>query len=139
MVTYTTDRTRGRAIGLFWVIFCLGGAIGSLASFGLNVHSKSDTVTDSTYIAYIVVMLLGWVLSVLVLSTEKLSAKYTGTRIRRERKRITWENMRSTLVQTTQTILSWRNLCLHPMFYTANVFYSYQQNNVNGLTFNLRT
>lgn len=139
MVTYTTDRTRGRAIGLFWVIFNLGGAIGSLASFGLNYHSKSGTVTDSTYIAYIVVMLLGWVLSALVLSTEELSGKYTGARIIRERKQITWENMRSTLAQTTQIILSWRNLCLYPMFYTANVFYSYQQNNVNGLTFNLRT
>lgn len=26
-----------------------------------------------------------------------------------------------------------------PLFFSANVFYSYQQNNVNGLTFNIRT
>lgn len=34
VVTCTTDRTRGRAIALFWVIFDLGCAIGSLTSFG---------------------------------------------------------------------------------------------------------
>ncbi|ATY59979.1 MFS transporter [Cordyceps militaris] len=139
MVSYTTDRTRGRAIGLFWVIFNLGGAIGSLASFGLNFHSKSGTVTDSTYIAYIVVMLFGWALSSLVVSAEDLSAKYTGTRTRRETHKITWGNLRNTLAEAVKIVLSWRNLCLYPMFFTANVFYSYQQNNVNGATFTLRT
>ncbi|XWW96343.1 hypothetical protein V2A60_004316 [Cordyceps javanica] len=139
MVTYTTDSTRGRAIGLFWVIFNLGAAIGSLASFGLNFHSKSGTVTDSTYVAYIVVMLFGWTLSALVLSSGDLSTKYTGTRIRHETQRMSWKSIRSTLVETAKVILSWRNLCLYPMFFTANVFYSYQQNNVNGTTFTLRT
>ncbi|KAM3458798.1 hypothetical protein BB8028_0003g01100 [Beauveria bassiana] len=140
MVTYTTDRTRGRAIGLFWVIFNLGGAVGSLASFGLNFRSESATVTDSTYIAYIVVMLFGWALSGLVVSAEQLSDKYTGARMMREAKQqVTWANMRDTLAETTSVVLSWRNLCLYPMFFTANVFYSYQQNNVNGSTFTLRT
>ncbi|KAK8145838.1 hypothetical protein G3M48_003934 [Beauveria asiatica] len=139
MVTYTTDRTRGRAIGLFWVIFNLGGAVGSLASFGLNFDSQLGTVTDSTYIAYIVVMLFGWALSGLVVSAEHLSAKYTGTRMTREAKQVTWASMRDTLAETTKVVLSWRNLCLYPMFFTANVFYSYQQNNVNGSTFTLRT
>ncbi|KAM3452388.1 hypothetical protein MY3296_004544 [Beauveria thailandica] len=139
MVTYTTDRTRGRAIGLFWVIFNLGGAVGSLASFGLNFDSRSGTVTDSTYIAYIVVMLFGWALSGLVVSAEHLSAKYTGTRMTREAKQVTWASMRDTLAETAMVVLSWSNLCLYPMFFTANVFYSYQQNNVNGSTFTLRT
>ena len=139
MVTYTTDGTRGRAIGLFWVIFNLGGAIGSLASFGLNFHSASGTVTDSTYIAYIAVMLFGWVLSVFVSSTEGLSAKYTGRRVDRESKVITWRNLRSSVMQTAKIVLNWKVMCLYPMFFNANVFYSYQQNDVNGMTFDLRT
>ncbi|GJN71051.1 MFS transporter [Purpureocillium lilacinum] len=139
MVTYTNDGTRGRAIGLFWVVFNLGGAIGSLISFGLNFHSASGTVTDSTYIAYIVVMLFGWALSALVCSTESLSAKYTGSRIARESKAITWANLRESAVQTAKIVFDWRIMCLYPMFFNANVFYSYQQNNVNGQTFNLRT
>ena len=139
MVTYTTDGTRGRAIGLFWVVFNLGGAIGSLASFGLNFHSTSGTVTDSTYIAYIAVMLFGWMLSVFVCSTEGLSAKYTGRRVDRESKVITWGNLSSSVMQTAKIVLNWKVMCLYPMFFNANVFYSYQQNDVNGMTFDLRT
>lgn len=139
MVTYANDGTRGRAIGVFWVIFNLGGAIGSLISFALNFHSKSGTVTDSTYVAYIVVMLFGWSLSVLVCSTEALSSKYAGTRIARESKAVTWANLKQSMLQTARIVLNWRIMCLYPMFFNANVFYSYQQNNVNGQTFNLRT
>lgn len=139
MVTYTTDRTRGRAIGVFWVIFNLGGAIGSLISFALNFHSKSGTVTDSTYVAYIVVMLLGWCASLLVRSTEYLSSKYVGERISSESKQVTWANLRASVRQTAKIVFDWRIMCLYPMFFNANVFYSYQQNNVNGDTFDLRT
>ncbi|OGM49411.1 UNC93-like protein [Aspergillus bombycis] len=139
MVTYTNDNTRGRAIALFWVIFNLGGAIGSLASFGLNYHSKSGTVTDSTYIAYIVVMLFGWALSVFVCSTESLSRKYHGSRISQDSKTLNWANLKRTATETVKIVFDWRVMCLYPMFYNANVFYSYQQNTVNGMTFNLRT
>ncbi|KAJ9133322.1 MFS transporter [Pleurostoma richardsiae] len=139
MVTYTTDSTRGRAIGLFWVVFNLGGAIGSLASFGLNFHSKSGTVTDSTYVAYTVIMLFGWILSLFVCSTESLSSKYDGSRIDEESKSLTWGNIKSSVIQTIMIIFDWRIMCLYPMFFNANVFYSYQQNIVNGMTFNLRT
>jgi len=37
------------------------------------------------------------------------------------------------------TTMRWRVLCMLPLFFCANVFYSYQQNDVNGLTFNIRT
>lgn len=139
MVTYSNDQTRGRAIGIFWVIFNLGATIGSLASFGLNYHSNSGTVTDSTYIAYIVIMLFGWACSVFVCSTEDLSDKYHGGHVTHESKHFNWQTLRATLVQTLRIIMDWKNICLYPMFYNANVFYSYQQNAVNGRTFNLRT
>lgn len=139
MVTYTDDNSRGRAIGLFWVVFNLGGTIGSLISFALNYDSESGTVTDSTYIAYIVVMLFGWSLSVFVCSTESLSRQYHGQRIASESKRIKWSNMKTTVVQTGRIIFDWKIMCLYPMFFNANVFYSYQQNDVNGLAFTLRT
>ncbi|OAA56322.1 UNC93-like protein [Niveomyces insectorum RCEF 264] len=139
MVTYSTDRTRGRAIGLFWVVFNLGGAVGSLASFGLNFRSASGTVTDSTYIAYTVIMLFGWALSVLAVSTESLSARYRGARIAAAAKTVTAVHLRRSLVQTLRIVVDWRIACLYPMFYNANIFYSYQQNDVNGTTFNLRT
>lgn len=139
MVTYTDDRTRGRAIGLFWIVFNLGGAVGSLASFGLNFHSSSGTVTDSTYIAYTVIMLFGWALSVLAVPAESLSERYNGARVTETSKTITWSHLRTSFVQTLRIVIDWRVACLYPMFYNANIFYSYQQNDVNGLIFNLRT
>ncbi|ERS97686.1 UNC93-like protein [Sporothrix schenckii 1099-18] len=139
MVTYTDDRTRGRAIGLFWIIFNLGGAIGSLASFGLNFHSSSGTVTDSTYIAYMVIMLFGWALSILAVPAESLSERYNGARVTAAAKTITGAHLRRSFVQTLRIVVDWRVACLYPMFYNANIFYSYQQNDVNGLVFNLRT
>ncbi|KAJ5710435.1 hypothetical protein N7488_004591 [Penicillium malachiteum] len=139
MVTYTKDQTRGRAIGIFWVIFNLGATIGSLASFGLNYNSSSGTVTNSTYVAYIVIMLFGWACSVLVCSTETLSEKYNGLRISKESQNFNWTTLRTTITQTSAIIFDWRNICLYPMFFNANVFYSYQQNDVNGLNFNIRT
>lgn len=139
MVTYTDDRTRGRAIGLCWVIFNLGAVVGSLASFGLNFHSSSGTVTDSTYVAYMVIMLFGWLLSVFVVSAESLSSKYNGTRVSESAKIITVAHLVTSVKQTLRIVADWRVACLYPMFYTANIFYSYQQNNVNGTTFNLRT
>lgn len=139
MVTYCDDSSRGRAIGIFWVVFNLGGTIGSLISFGLNYNSKSGTVSDSTYIAFVVVMLFGWALSIFVCSTESLSGKYSGDRISEESKALNLENFRTTIIQTLRILFDWKVMCLYPMFFNANVFYSYQQNNVNGMTFNLRT
>jgi hypothetical protein len=142
MVTYSTDGTRGRAIGLFWVTFNLGGTIGSLISFRLNYTSQSGTVTDSTYVAYVVVMLFGWALSVLVCSTDRLSERYAGERVQHGSQRRAlgnWSGLRATALQTLRVITDWRIACLYPMFYNANVFYSYQQNVVNGGSFDLRT
>ena len=139
MVTYCDDSSRGRAIGVFWVVFNLGGTIGSLISFGLNYHSKSGTVSDSTYIAFVVVMLFGWALSVFVCSTESLSRKYHGARIAEETKTLNVRNVWKAVVETLRIVVDWKIVCLYPMFFNANVFYSYQQNNMNGMTFNLRS
>jgi MFS family permease len=56
MTTYVTEAQKGRAIATFWIIFNFGGGVGSLASFGLNFHSDSNTITDGTYIALMIIM-----------------------------------------------------------------------------------
>ena len=84
-------------------------------------------------------MLFGWALSVLARSTETLSSSYSGDRIADASKRVTLANLRGTLISSAKIVFNWKIMCLYPMFYNANIFYSYQQNNVNGATFNLRT
>lgn len=144
MTSYVKDEDRGKAIAVFWMIFNLGGGIGALASLGLNFDNASSTVTDSTYVAFIVIMLFGWVLgAVCICNPAQLNAKYTGERIskvNRDHKEIfSFSKILDTAKFTFKTLSNWKFLSFVPMFFYANVFYSYQQNSVNGMTFNIRT
>ncbi|KAH6879869.1 major facilitator superfamily domain-containing protein [Thelonectria olida] len=134
MTTYVGESQKGRAIAVFWIIFNLGGGVGSLASFGLNFRSKSGTVTDSTYIALMVIMLVGWLLGVFICDPKevRLAQLHEATETDKS-------SIKGTIEMASRTLLKWRVACMLPLFFCANVFYSYQQNDVNGLTFNIRT
>lgn len=132
MTTYVPEQQKGRAIALFWVIFNLGGGVGSLASFGLNYHSTTGTVSDATYISLLVVMAVGWLLGVLICPPSAVRSH--GTVVETRQKSL------AKLVNVCFKMASnWRVLCMIPLFFSANVFYSYQQNEVNGSNFNIRT
>ncbi|VUC35950.1 unnamed protein product [Clonostachys rosea] len=134
MTTYVDESQKGRAIAVFWVIFNLGGGIGSLASFGLNYDSKKGTVTDSTYIALMAIMIFGWALGLLLCSPSRIRLAQLHKAVETEKRTV-----KGVLQMAASTLLKWRVICMIPLFFSANVFYSYQQNNVNGLTFNIRT
>ncbi|KAJ6441076.1 MFS transporter [Purpureocillium lavendulum] len=134
MTTYVSESQKGRAIAVFWVIFNLGGGIGSLASFGLNYNSKSGTVSSSTYIALMVVMLFGWLLGVFICNPSRIRLAQLHRAVETEK-----HTIKGTMMTAVRTICKWRVLCMLPLFFSANVFYSYQQNNVNGNTFNIRS
>lgn len=134
MTTYVPESQKGRAIAVFWIIFNLGGGIGSLASFGLNFHSKSSTVGDSTYIALMVLMLFGWVLGLFICSPRRIRLAQLHAAVETEK-----HSLKGSVQTVFQVLFKWRVLCMLPLFFSANVFYSYQQNIVNGMTFNIRT
>ncbi|KAJ5908762.1 hypothetical protein N7495_001444 [Penicillium taxi] len=133
MTTYVPEHQKGRAIAAFWVIFNLGGGVGSLASFGLNYHSKSGTVNSGTYIALMVIMAFGWILGVFICPPFAIRGAQVEVKTEEER---TWRQTLSLAICTTS---DWRVICMLPLFFSANVFYSYQQNVVNGETFNIRS
>ncbi len=134
MTTYVKESQKGRAIAVFWIIFNLGGGVGSLASFGLNFHSKSGTVSDSTYIALMVIMLVGWFLGLFICSPKRIRLAQLHAAIETEN-----HSWKGTFDIAVKTMASWRVFCMLPLFFCANVFYSYQQNQVNGMTFDIRT
>ncbi|KAI0536404.1 putative MFS transporter [Xylaria digitata] len=134
MTTYVGESQKGRAIAIFWIIFNLGGGIGSLASFGLNYNSKSGTVTDSTYIAFLVIMAFGYFLGLLICSPSRIRLAQLHNAVETEKRSI-----KGTVIIAIKTMKKWRVACMIPLFYSANIFYSYQQNEVNGRTFNIRT
>ncbi|KAJ6008276.1 MFS general substrate transporter [Penicillium herquei] len=133
MTTYVPESQKGRAIAVFWVIFNLGGGVGSLASFGLNYNSTSGTVSDGTYIALLILMGIGWLLGVFICPPASVRVAQLQATPPKQR---TWKE---TLRLSIRTIVDWRVLCMLPLFFSANVFYSYQQNVVNGMTFDIRS
>ncbi|CAH0046883.1 unnamed protein product [Clonostachys solani] len=134
MTTYVEESQKGRAIAAFWIIFNLGGGIGSLVSFGLNYNSKKSTVSDSTYIALLTIMGFGWLLGIFICSPSRIRLAQLHNAAETEKRTI-----KGAIQMAASTLFKWRIACMIPLFFSANVFYSYQQNNVNGLTFNIRT
>ncbi|KAL3465738.1 hypothetical protein BJX64DRAFT_296997 [Aspergillus heterothallicus] len=124
------------AIAAFWIIFNLGGGVGSLASFGLNYHSTSGTVSNATYIALLTIMALGWLMGVLICPPAAVRLEELHPTAEAESENRNWTK---TVSLALHTIVDWRVLCILPLFFCANMFYSYQQNIVNGMTFNIRT
>lgn len=53
MMSYPSEKEKGRYISRFWAIFNLGGVIGALIPLGQNIHSKAGHVTDGTYIGQV--------------------------------------------------------------------------------------
>ncbi|KAL2867433.1 putative MFS transporter [Aspergillus lucknowensis] len=137
MTTYVSESQKGRAIAAFWIIFNLGGGVGSLASFGLNYHSTSGTVSDGTYIALLIIMALGWFMGVLICPPAAVRLKELQQPAPEAEAEI--KDWKKTAALALHTVVDWRVFCMLPLFFCANVFYSYQQNIVNGMTFNIRT
>lgn len=81
-----------------------------------------------------VIMLFGWLLGVFLCSPKRV--RLTQLRRAEEGENHNWKNI---AIVTFKTIANWRVLLMIPLWFSANVFYSYQQNVVNGETFNIRT
>ncbi|EKM79019.1 hypothetical protein AGABI1DRAFT_121334 [Agaricus bisporus var. burnettii JB137-S8] len=140
MVSYPLPDQKGRAIALFWVVFNLGGGIGSFISFALNFNSTAGTVTDGTYGAFIAIMAFGWLFSVSIAPPHKVVRKDGTMAGSRPEKSANFTAAIHREVNNFVTSLgNWRILLLIPAFFCANFFYSYQQNSVNGDIFTLRT
>lgn len=138
MTSYVPEHQKGRSIAAFWVIFNLGGGIGSLASFGLNYNSVSSTVTNGTYIALLIIMAFGWLIGVFICPPSRIRL----VQLREAEAQAVdpeGQSIKQIALLTFRTLFRWQIACILPLFFCANVFYSYQQNEVNGMTFNIRT
>ncbi|KAL6830400.1 major facilitator superfamily domain-containing protein [Trichoderma sp. SZMC 28015] len=135
MMSYPPEDKKGRYIATFWIIFNLGAVIGSLIPLAQNIHSHSGTVGDGTYAAFIVLMFLGLVLCFFLLDADKV-IREDGTKIVLM-KNPSWtsefKGLWETLYNAPYVLL------LFPMFFASNIFYTYQNNDMNAAGFNIRT
>ncbi|KAI0181766.1 MFS general substrate transporter [Hypoxylon sp. FL1284] len=134
MMSYPPEHSKGKYISWFWIIFNLGAVIGSLIPLGQNINNQGGTVTDGTYIGFIVLMLVGAVLAVVLVNADKV-IRDDGSKIVLM-KNPTWQ---SEFIGLWECIsLSPWVVALFPMFFASNIFYTYQQNELNGAHFNVR-
>ena len=136
MMSYPPEKDKGKYIAAFWMIFNLGGVIGALIPLAQNINVTSQsTVTDGTYIAFIVLMAAGFVLA-MFLCNPKLVTRDDGSRPVMM-KHPTWKTEIYGLFETLKT--DWYILLLFPMFFSSNWFYTYQFQDFNLARFNTRT
>ncbi|PWY71474.1 MFS general substrate transporter [Aspergillus heteromorphus CBS 117.55] len=135
MMSYPNEKDKGKFIAIFWVIFNLGGVIGSLVPLGQNLHSEAGQVNDGTYIAFMVLMAAGFVLA-WGLSDSKYVKRSDGSHVI-VMKNPTWKSELKGLYDTLLT--DYYIVLFFPMFLASNWFSAYQFNSVNGAYFNIRT
>ncbi|EGD95260.1 hypothetical protein TESG_02750 [Trichophyton tonsurans CBS 112818] len=135
MMSYPDEYSKGKFISWFWAIFNLGGVIGSLVPLANNLHNKSNSVQDSTYILFMVLMFVGFLLGFALVNARDIK-RSDGTRV------ILMKNpsWKSELIGLATVLKSdWYIVALFPMFFASNWFTTYQFNAVNLAKFNIRT
>ncbi|KAF4125914.1 Ion channel regulatory protein UNC-93, partial [Geosmithia morbida] len=135
MMAYPTENLKGRYISWFWIIFNTGAVIGSLIPLAQNVNKTSGPVSDGTYAAFIVLMVLGLVLGLFIVNADKV-IREDGTKVILM-KNASW---RTEFFGLWETLWNdpWITL-LFPMFFASNIFYTYQNNGLNATHFNIRS
>ncbi|KAI6748509.1 hypothetical protein HG530_015545 [Fusarium avenaceum] len=136
MISYPQENMKGKYFAWFWGIFNMGAVIGGLIPLGENINIRENkTVSDGTYIGFIVLMFFGAILA--------LTLCNAGEIVRRDGSRVilmknpTWQSELWGLWETLR--FEPFVVLLFPMFFVSNWFYVYQQNAVNGAYFNTRT
>ena len=102
---------------------------------GENFHSKSGTVSNGTYIGFIVLTFFGAVLAWTLVDAHSV-VRHDGSHVILM-KHPSWQSELLGLVETLKSD-TWI-LLLFPMFFASNWFYTYQFNGVNAAKFNIRT
>lgn len=127
MVSYPEEDNKGKFISMFWSIFNTGAVLGSLIPLIIEWNSGKSSVSIQTYIAFMVVMVLGSILSLALLPPEMV-IRSDGKPVAIHR----YSSWTSEAVAVAKLFLDWRMIALSPMFLASNWFYTYQFNAVNG-------
>ncbi|KAG5733772.1 UN protein [Termitomyces sp. T112] len=134
MLAYPTESQKGLFIGVFWAIFNLGAVVGASVSLGENFHSKANSVGNGTYVAFLVLTLIGVLIPLLMVDPNTM-VRTDGTKVTAPR-HPSWKLEIYGLWITLKT--DPMILFLFPMFFASNWFYTWQFNEYNNALFNIR-
>lgn len=100
-----------------------------------NINKVTGPVTDGTYIAFIILMGGGALLALFLVNADKV-IREDNTKVilmKNPSWKSEFQGLWETLSQEPWILL------LFPMFFSSNIFYTYQNNGMNGAHFNTRT
>ncbi|KAI9341765.1 major facilitator superfamily domain-containing protein [Zopfochytrium polystomum] len=136
MMSYPDEAAKGRYISIFWMIFNLGAVIGALIPLAQNLNNTaSSTVSDGTYVGFIVLTFLGAVLAWCLVDAKHVVRDDGSHVILKKHPTVASELLGLWETITSEPFI----LLLFPMFFSSNWFYTYQFNAINGSYFNTRT
>ncbi|ORX58183.1 MFS general substrate transporter [Hesseltinella vesiculosa] len=122
MMSLPKENEKGKFVSIFWSLFNLGGILGSVITLGLNLeNAEAGGVSTNSYIAFVVIMLVGSVLSLGMADLAKV-VRSDGSRVDVV-KNTSWK---VELQGSLEIWRDWRMVLLFPAFFASNFFYSYQ-------------
>jgi hypothetical protein len=121
MMSYPQEKDKGKFVAIFWALFNCGGILGSLIALGLNLENNQGGVSTGTYIAFVVIMLVGVVFSLSLANPDQV-VRADGSRVVLS-KAAHWTTELKGVVNVWR---EWRMLALIPAFLASNWFYAYQ-------------
>ncbi|KPV72064.1 uncharacterized protein RHOBADRAFT_48986 [Rhodotorula graminis WP1] len=134
VLAYATEDQKGRLFSVFWIVFNMGGAIGSAIETGLSWNSTSNTVSNAVYIVFLVIGAVGALIPLLLVNPATI-VRSDGTRVIPPI-HPTWktEFLGMWHLLKKETIV----LMLFPLFFCSNFMYTWEQNSFNGALGTLR-
>ncbi|KAI9364802.1 major facilitator superfamily domain-containing protein [Pilaira anomala] len=131
MMSYPSEQDKGKAFSLFWMIFNLGATLGAIIPLGNEWNSgEKPDVKVSTYIAFMVIMAVGSLLTLALLPASKV-IRSDGAQVSLHK----FSNWKREAVEVIKLFKDWRMLILIPLFAGSNWFYTYQFNVYNAPNF----
>jgi hypothetical protein len=135
MLAYPTEGDKAKFIAIFWAIFNLGGVLGSAVSFAINFKNPAGNASNATYIAFLVLTLVGSVIPFFMTKPKDV--------VRTDGSKLPVPVNPSWKIELIGLYVALKTdpliLLLFPMFFASNWFYAWQFNDFNGSLFNIRT
>lgn len=133
MMAYPDEKNKGKSVAIFWALFNVGGILGSVITLGMNLNNASGGVSTGTYTAFVVIMLVGSVISMALAPPTKV-IRTDGSPVA-VANHTSWKDE---LRGAANVWREWRMVALFPAFLASNWFYSYQFR-VNSVYFDAST
>lgn len=141
-LAYATEEEKGTYVGVFWVIFNVGGCLGGLLTFALNFDEDDSTggVNDATYFAFIAIMLVGALSSLVLIVPVDHVLRSDGTCAAEGAEEApTPPTVCTELALAARVPTELFMTLLTPLIFASNWFYTYNFNGINAELFNPRT